>query len=135
MVHPCAQPESQNYANDQIFLCIDEKDFYVNGGAVLCIISGVSCDAGLAGRVGQGIKFASQFSFQSDVKTENFPATPPPASFSMLSQCGGEGAVEMKLFCLKWVGGAKPQRRKLLKMHKTNIVASKVKGGHDDHLK
>ena len=84
-MHPCAQPESQNYANDQIFLCIDEKDFYVNGGAVLCIISGVSCDAGLAGRVGQGIKFASQFSFQSDVKTENFPATPPPASFSMLS--------------------------------------------------
>ena len=47
---PLLEPESQNYANDQIFLCIDEKDFYVNGGAVLCIISGVSCDAGLAGR-------------------------------------------------------------------------------------
>ena len=39
---PLLQPESQNYANDQIFLCTDEKDFYVNGGAVLCIISGVS---------------------------------------------------------------------------------------------
>ena len=46
------------------------------------------------------------------MKTENFPTTPPSASFSMLSQCGGEGAVEMKLFCLKW-GGAKPQRREV----------------------
>ena len=78
---PLLQPESQNYANDQIFLCTDEKDFYVNGGAVLCIISGVSCEeeAGLAGSVaGQGIKFASQFSFQFDVKTENFPDDPTP---------------------------------------------------------
>ena len=28
---PLLEPESQNYANDLIFLCTDEKDFYVNG--------------------------------------------------------------------------------------------------------
>ena len=54
------EAESPNYANDWIFLCRDEKYFYVNDAAVLCIISRLSCDAGLAG---QGIKFASQFNF------------------------------------------------------------------------
>ena len=118
---PLLEPESANYVNDQIFLCIDEKHFYVNGGAVLCIISRVSCDAGLAGRAGPGIKFASQFSFQFNGKTENFPE-PHPASFSMLSQCGEEGAVEMKLFCLKW-GEAQPQRGgRSFEMQRTNMA-------------
>ena len=120
-LHPCSSLNLKIMQICQIFLCIDEKDFYVNGGAVLCIISGVSCEeAGLAGRASN---LHHNSVFNSMWKQRISPTTPPPASFSMLSQCGGEGAVEMKLFCLKW--GGLNLRGGRLKLHKTNMEASK----------
>ena len=120
---PLLEPESANYANDQIFLCIDEKHFYVNGGAVLCIISRVSCDAGLAGRAGPGIKFASQFSFQFNGKTENFPEPHPPPPHLACSH-SAEKREQLKWNYFVWSGERLNLREggRSFEMQRTNMA-------------